>query len=105
MCGSVPQHGEVDRGAGQADVERDDTCAEAGTGTFSVVTQNGARLIKFAGQPKPVDAINYTVGYGEYAPNVMARYRINKPTGTHAVTQSQRLNGTAGDALRKAVGL
>jgi len=82
-----------------------DTCAEAGTGTFSVVTQNGARLIKFAGQPKPVDAINYTVGYGEYAPNVMARYRINKPTGTHAVTQSQRLNGTAGDALRKAVGL
>ncbi len=82
-----------------------DTCAEAGTGTFSVVTQNGVRLIKFAGQPKPVDTINYTVGYGEYAPNVMARYRISKPSSTYAVTQSQRLNGTAGDALRKAVGL
>lgn len=82
-----------------------DTCVEAGTGSFKVVTLNGVRLIQFAGQPKPVafPAINFTVGYAEYAPGVMARYRQVRPDA--AISTSARLNGTAGDALRKAVGL
>lgn len=82
-----------------------DTCVEAGKGSFKIVTINGVRLIQFAGQPKPLAAseINYTVGYAEYAPGVMARYRQVRPDAATSI--SARLNGTAADALRKAVGL
>ncbi len=82
-----------------------DTCAEVGKGSFKIATKNGVRLIQFAGQPNPVayPAINFTVGYAEYAPGIMARYRQTRPDAT--VTHSVRMNSTAGDALRSAVGL
>lgn len=74
-------------------------------GTFSIVTQGGKRLIKFAGQPSPVDAYNFTVGYAEYSPGVMVRFREIKADKRYLLTASYRLNGTAGDALLKALGL
>lgn len=82
-----------------------DVCTLSTQGTFKVVTQNGARLIKFSGQPAPVDSINYTVGYGEYSAGVMARFRETKADERYLVTNSARLNGTAWDALRKALNL
>ena len=88
-----------------ADGSNYDTCAEAGKGSFTIVTQDGVRLIKFSGQPNPVSTASFTVGYGEYAAGTMVRFREVKPDTTYTVTRSARLNGTAWDALRKALSL
>ena len=88
-----------------ADGSNYDTCAEAGKGSFKIVTQDGVRLIKFSGQPNPVSTVNYTVGYGEYAAGTMVRFREVKPDATYTVTKSARMNGTAWDTLRKALNL
>ncbi len=82
-----------------------DVCTPSAQGSFSIVTQGGKRLIKFAGQPSPVDSVGYTVGYAEYSPGVMVRFRETKADSRHLITSNNRLNGTAGDALLKALGL
>lgn len=77
------------------------TCAPAGTGTFSIVTVNGSRLIQFQGQPAPVASVTYTVGYGEYN-GIVARYRQANPSQT---ATTRRLNGTGWQALKTALGI
>jgi hypothetical protein len=79
-------------------------CVTLNEGTYQVVPQNGVKLIKFAGQPNPVESINFTVGYGEYNGG-MARFRELKAEERYLVTYSNRLNQTAGEALRKALGI
>lgn len=80
-----------------------DVCTPSVQGTFSIVTQGGKRLIKFAGQPGLVD--NFTVGYAEYSPGVMVRFRETRADTRYLTTANNRLNSTAGDALLKALGL
>ena len=82
-----------------------DVCAASTQGAFSIVTQAGKRLIKFTGQPDPVDNVSYTVGYAEYGSGVMVRFRETKPNAQYLNTASNRLNGVAGEALLKALGL
>lgn len=82
-----------------------DVCTASAQGSFSITTQGGKRLLKFAGQPSPVDNVPYTVGYAEYSPGVVVRFRETKADKRHLLTANNRLNGTAGEALLKALGI
>lgn len=82
-----------------------DVCTASTQGTFNITTQGGKRLLKFAGQPSPVDSKNFTVGYAEYSPGVMVRFRETKADKRYLLTANNRLNGTAGEALLKALGI
>lgn len=82
-----------------------DVCTASTQGTFNITTQGGKRLLKFAGQPSPVDSKNFTVGYAEYSPGVMVRFLETKADKRYLLTANNRLNGTAGTALLKALGI
>lgn len=82
-----------------------DVCSPAAQGSFGIVTQGGKRLIKFAGQPNPVDSVSFTVGYAEYAPGVMVRFRETRADERYVATANNRLNATAGNALLTTLGL
>jgi hypothetical protein len=74
-------------------------CVALNSGTFSIGTVQGVRLMEFQSAPS-YDLQTYSVGFVEYNGGVA---RVNRTlTGNR---ESQRLNGVAAEALKKALGI
>lgn len=72
-------------------------CTLSTVGTFAISTVNGVRIISYSGHP--VTFMNNVRGHAEFGGQV-AVYRKNKPDIDSNLTHTQRLNGTAWDAMK-----
>ncbi len=72
-------------------------CTLATAGTFAISTVNGVRIIRYSGHP--VTFMNHVRGHAEFGGRV-AHYRQNKPDIDSNISNTQRLNGTAFDAMK-----
>lgn len=85
--------------------------AIAAKGSYSIDTINGARVLRFAGQP-PTPALNYHVAYAEIQwtagdPSSRWVYRAHevKPSLSTRQSTTNRLNETAWAAMKVQLGL
>ncbi|MEG1768272.1 MAG: hypothetical protein RR311_07400 [Comamonas sp.] len=82
------------------------TCVAHSQSAFSISTVNGVRLLNFANFPGKAFAQGATRGYTEYDGNVFV---FREPAAIadegQAVTYSVRLNGTAWNAMKSALGI
>ena len=99
----------------ECDLNADQTvvsdCAASTTGAYSIDTVNGARVLRFTGQPA-TPAINYRVVYSEIRwvagdPNSQWVYRAHetKPGLVSRQGASSRLNDAAWTAMKTQLGL
>ena len=102
------QYYECDLNADQTVVSN---CVPSTTGAYSIDTVNGARVLRFTGQP-PTPAINYHVVYSEIRwvagdPNSQWVYRAHetKPGLVSRQGASSRLNDAAWTAMKTQLGL
>lgn len=86
-------------------------CQTTTTGTYSIVTVNGAQIMRFAGHPAVDASIGYDVVYtqidwGGGPPNRWVyRAHATKPDYQNRFAQSLRLNGAAWSAFKTQLGL
>ena len=86
-------------------------CAPTTSGTYTVETINGARIMRFAGHPAVVSTSSYQVVYTEIdwgggAGNQWVyRAHATKPDWQYRYARSMRLNTTAWSALKAQLGL
>ena len=85
--------------------------ALAAKGSYRIETLNGARLLRFAGQP-PTPALNYEVLYAQIRwtandPSTQWVYRTHqtKPALSVRLSSNRRLNGAAWNAMKTQLGL
>ena len=83
-------------------------CAAIATGTYSITTVNGVRVMRFAGHPATV--MNHTRGYAEVDwggtnGKWVYVFRENKPTQAARATTANRLDATAWAAMKAQLGI
>ena len=83
-------------------------CAAIATGTYSISTVNGVRVMRFAGHPATV--MNHTRGYAEVDwggtnGKWVYVFRENKPTQTARAAIANRLDATAWAAMKAQLGI
>jgi hypothetical protein len=84
-------------------------CATSTTGTYSIETVNGSRVMRFAGHPATTASSTDNM-YAEFdnpGDNQQWIYRVrqNKPTQAILASSANRLNGTAWTAMKAQLGL
>ncbi len=83
-------------------------CAAIATGTYTISTMNGVRVLQVAGHPDTV--MDHTRGYAEVdwggeSGKWVYVYRQKKPAQNWRITQANRLNATAWAAMKSQLGL